>query len=535
MPIVSTGQITIVDVNDGLDVNLSANSVVLAADTAGTVASFAAAETTMSIREAGVDTTSTWAFYVSATGGGISYRDSDDTVDRTGTGAVSGQLTGTAGYVKVVALSQDLSYLDVTATKGSQTVVRRFSVAKARQGATGGPGPTGPRGTITTSRAITGTAWSDTEANTAISNAGGGTPIQGDVVTLYNTGASFSATRVRSSGGTWSPLTAFFGGDVIVDNTLAASKIVANSITAGQIATGGISAAQIAAGAITAAKLLVTGQGDALNADPNTQDAGAWAGGTFSVLTDSSAPTGRALEITSTGVTTGESSQYPIDPTRNYQLRITARQVSGTSTCYLGVDFFDASGNSIVAGPVASGWPGAGSFFYFGLIASQPPASYTQYTISFGPNETAKIPSNAKYVRVIILGNYTGSGVQRFSAIKITEKAAADLIVDGAITATKLAANSIAVGTAAIETGAITNAMIQNLTIDGQAKIANGTIVTANIGDGEISNAKIGNFIQSTNYVAGTAGWHINKSGTAEFGPHPFGVSLPPLRSTATG
>ncbi len=688
MPIVSTGQITIVDVNDGLDVNLSANSIVLAADTAGTVASFATAETTMSIREAGVVTTSTWAFFVSATGGGISYRDSDDTVDRTGTGAVSGQLTGTAGYVKVVALTQDLSFLDITATKGSQTVVRRFSVAKARQGATGGPGPTGPRGTITTSRAITGTAWSDTEANTAISNAGGGTPIQGDVATLYNTGASFSATRVRSSGGTWSPLTAFFGGDVIVDNTLAASKIVANSITAGQIAAGAIttakllvvpvslcpdpffddqawwggtlndasgwffeggallgaktratlwsghptnvpgaarkhlwssplvppaagvairmrcravnfsnqgvhlvlrfmsatsvalgdavidfpafsettdysiqyvvppnaaemrfiiyndagttfsgfcsvtgvmvdvaasadlivdgtiSAAKISAGAITTDKLLVTGRGNAINADPNTQDAGAWSGGTFSVLTDSAAPTGRALQITSTGATTFEASRVPLEESRNYLLRITARQVSGASTCYLGVEFTDADGNVLTS---AAGWS-IGSYNYFGLLSAQPPASYTPYSIPFGPNEVAKIPAGARYVRVLILGNYTGTGVQRFSAIRLSEKAGADLIVDGTIVASKLSAGAIAVGTAAIATGAITNAMIQNLTIDGQAKIANGTIVTANIGDGEISNAKIGNFIQSTNYVAGTSGWHINKSGTAEFG-----------------
>lgn len=250
MPIVSTGQITIVDVNDGLDVSLSANGVVLAADTAGTVGSFSTAETTLAIREAGVDTSASWTFYISATGGGISYRDSDDAADRTGTGSVNGLLTGTTGYVKVVALSQDLSYLDITAIKGTQTVVRRFSVAKARQGATGATGATGPRGTISTSAATAGTAWSDTEANTAISAAGGGTPVQGDVVTLYNTGASFSQTRVRSSGGTWSPLTAFFGGDVIVDNTLAASKIVANSITAGQLAVGAVTADKIAANAI---------------------------------------------------------------------------------------------------------------------------------------------------------------------------------------------------------------------------------------------------------------------------------------------
>ncbi|OWS96156.1 host specificity protein, partial [Enterobacter kobei] len=36
------------------------------------------------------------------------------------------------------------------------------------------------------------------------------------------------------------------------------------------------------------------------------------------------------------------------------------------------------------------------------------------------------------------------------------------------------------------------------------------------IQDGTISNAKIGNFIQSNNYVAGSVGWKLNKSGTFE-------------------
>lgn len=41
--------------------------------------------------------------------------------------------------------------------------------------------------------------------------------------------------------------------------------------------------------------------------------------------------------------------------------------------------------------------------------------------------------------------------------------------------------------------------------------------IVANIKDGSIENAKIGNFIESHNFVAGTSGWQINKFGTAEF------------------
>lgn len=40
---------------------------------------------------------------------------------------------------------------------------------------------------------------------------------------------------------------------------------------------------------------------------------------------------------------------------------------------------------------------------------------------------------------------------------------------------------------------------------------------SARIRNGDIVNAKIGNVIQSNNYVAGTSGWIINKDGTAEF------------------
>ncbi|MBU2114255.1 MAG: DUF1983 domain-containing protein, partial [Gammaproteobacteria bacterium] len=41
-------------------------------------------------------------------------------------------------------------------------------------------------------------------------------------------------------------------------------------------------------------------------------------------------------------------------------------------------------------------------------------------------------------------------------------------------------------------------------------------INTAIIGDGTITNAKIGSYIQSTNYVAQTTGWKLDKAGVFE-------------------
>lgn len=389
MPIVTTGALTIVDVNDGGAAYLTNDSTILTATNAGVVSSFTGAETQFRITEGGADTTNDWSYYVSGTGGGISYRDSDDAADRTATGMAAGALggsnliswseynaatwslpyagptlttgiadpyggtdavritmsglsglsvsfpsftangtaaytlsfwcrlvngsgsfaasvqgaafgssyasqlasgswtrvvitavpsagsktyielisgmsvtatldffgvqleqsvsasalvrtagsvaSGTRGFVKVAALSQDLSYLDITAIKSpGTTFTRRFSVAKARAGASGTNGTNGAngvRGTIVTSRAITGSSWSDAEAVSAISAAGGGTPLQNDVVTLYNSGVAFSQTRVYTASNTWSPLAGYFGGDVLVNGTLTADKIISEGIT----------------------------------------------------------------------------------------------------------------------------------------------------------------------------------------------------------------------------------------------------------------------------------------------------------------
>lgn len=74
-----------------------------------------------------------------------------------------------------------------------------------------------------------------------------------------------------------------------------------------------------------------------------------------------------------------------------------------------------------------------------------------------------------------------------------------------------------------ITTGFLSADRIQTGSIDTKlanidaAVITSGFINTARIQDASISNAKIGSFIQSTNFVAGSAGWRIDKSGEAEF------------------
>ena len=63
-----------------------------------------------------------------------------------------------------------------------------------------------------------------------------------------------------------------------------------------------------------------------------------------------------------------------------------------------------------------------------------------------------------------------------------------------------------------IQDATITDAKIGELTVD---KLIGGTAhwVNANIENGSITNAQIGNYIRSDNYTAGTSGWILNKDG----------------------
>jgi hypothetical protein len=66
----------------------------------------------------------------------------------------------------------------------------------------------------------------------------------------------------------------------------------------------------------------------------------------------------------------------------------------------------------------------------------------------------------------------------------------------------------------------VANAINTNTTTIDGAKITTGSLSvgTAEIADAAITNIKIGSVVESSNYVPGTTGWHINKTGFCEFG-----------------
>ncbi|RWI74790.1 MAG: hypothetical protein E5V72_00985 [Mesorhizobium sp.] len=155
----------------------------------------------------------------------------------------------------------DADELFITATCGDLTDVYNIQrVALAMSG---------ERGTVQVAAAIPGSVWTDAEAVEAILIAYNVTPRSGDVVTLYNSTAGFSQTRVLNSSGVWHQLAAFFGGDVLVNGTISGTKLAASNvitqtaqigdalITDAKIAD--LSAAKLIAGTTMSGEILING------------------------------------------------------------------------------------------------------------------------------------------------------------------------------------------------------------------------------------------------------------------------------------
>lgn len=281
------------------------------------------------------------------------------------------------------------------------------------------------------------------------------------------------------------------------------------------IVDGAITASKIAANAITANKILVKGTGDSIIPDSNTQDETSWtSGGPFTLGTESTSPNGRAITINSVGQATLSNPMVPIDPNKNYLARIWCRQVSGTPGSYLLCAFYNSGGFLRVGSDHPTGWPGVGTYHYWGRVNQLIPSTWTEYTISFGPNETAKIPSGSAFVQIGMLANYTASGTSQFARLSIVEKSTGEVIVDGAITASKIASNAVTADK--IDAGAITAGKIATNAVSAAniaagaitaSKLDTGQLITtsAQIADGIITNAKIGDLAVNTIQIAGSA------------------------------
>jgi len=175
-------------------------------------------------------------------------------------------------------------------------------------------------------------------------------------------------------------------------------------------------------------------------------------------------------------------------------------------------------------------------------------------SLTAGQITTASIQSGAVVADSIASGAISTDklAADSVTAAKIAAGAVtASEILSGTITSTELNTSQIFADSAvigAIQTGAITtNAVVSAIgsfefiqtsnivagVITGSKLAANNVLTnSAQITDGIVTNAKIGNEIQSTNYVSGSTGWKINKNGSAEF--NGIVISRPLVVATGT-
>jgi predicted phage tail protein len=189
---------------------------------------------------------------------------SGDEIDATGwtyslvnSSGVNSTLTGNTVTVTAMSALVDSGYVDITATRSGLSITKRLAVIKAKAGVKGDVGEPGNRGTVQIAHEISGTSWSDSAANAALTDAGFSGPMDRDVVTLYNTTEKWSEARFYSSG-SWLPIGAYIDGNLIVDGTVSASKVNVDQLSAlsaniGYITAGKLGASVVVAGELSAA------------------------------------------------------------------------------------------------------------------------------------------------------------------------------------------------------------------------------------------------------------------------------------------
>jgi len=262
-----------------------------------------------------------------------------------------------------------------------------------------------------------------------------------NLIGVYDTRVSHDVADADASGA-WYPL--WMGGTVIDGNRIHTGSIIANSIaaqaittskiqlgavtetiiatdavTGDKIATNAVTETKITAGAVTTSRLdSRAGTGGALNRDPTCSDINAWgapAGASVVTLTDGRVGA-TALQATGSALSDLFSAtdvvltQTPVDPNKTYRAHVWAREISGTRTNLLIMDFIDKDGVHI-DGINGLGWPAVGTYFYWGIDNPDVfPSTFTEYQITFGKDGTARIPAAAVTMRIGVYALYTGSG-----------------------------------------------------------------------------------------------------------------------------
>lgn len=227
-----------------------------------------------------------------------------------------------------------------------------------------------------------------------------------------------------------------------------------------------LEARMIVDGGIEARHMKITGGGSQLNMDPWVMDSSAWTSlaGTVNFVTGvQDIPGGATTALHNTAgaaVRAVNADHIPVDATKTYRLDAMLKLAQGTLSagCYLLVAWYDANKTFLqtnVAQPTGAGspvgWAGSGTYSYWALNNGAPGTTWTRYTAAFGATEAAKIPTNAKYLRVgaILNNSSVANVVVQMTGVKITEMIDSALVVQGGITADRIDSRGLTIKDAA--------------------------------------------------------------------------------------
>ncbi len=302
---------------------LSNEAAVFAADASGAVTSYAGNASTIQVYVGITDDTSNWTPSIVSSAG------------------ITASRVGYTVTVDSMAAGTDTGYVDITVARaGYGSITKRFSVSKSKAGAagsagtpgspgatgaqgpqgiqgpggaTGATGPQGQRGSIEAYRAIAGTAWSDSEANAAISAAGYGSPVVLDRVTLQNAGSSYVESRYFN-GVNWLTWSALVNGNLLVTGSVGASALSVTQLSAITANLGTITAGNISgvggsfSGVLTASAIEAV---DVINIKNAARTAiGPYTGAASANTVGSANTNTHNLTLTSSLVTSGSRLQF---------------------------------------------------------------------------------------------------------------------------------------------------------------------------------------------------------------------------------
>lgn len=243
------------------------------------------------------------------------------------------------------------------------------------------------------------------------------------------------ANGVRLRFGPWADRPTYTGeawyADLIVEKVNDASLIVDGTISAAKMAANSVTATSIAADSVLATKLTLV---DASNAYPDydMRDASFYtlAGGATLVSSTFSTVGRQRLNIPVNAADVDvRSNAFQVEPNAEYYVEVGIGRVDGTTGAALCAVEWQSMDGAGALSPISNS-----------VVAS----TTTQLTSNTRLGASVVAPANARRLRLLFRRLGGGDGQVSFGGPVVRRRANANLIVDGSIIATKMAADSVA-------------------------------------------------------------------------------------------